>query len=70
MLAAGLILPSNDEWESLIVLVEKKYGSLRFCVEYSNLKEMRTGDAYQIPRIDECIDYLGDEKILKTLESK
>lgn len=56
MMYSGVIEPANKECASLIVMVSKKYGSLRFCVEYRKLNTMGIRDSYSIPPMDECID--------------
>ena len=68
MLAAGVIESATSEWASLFVLVPKKDGSLRFCVESRSLNAKSVADAYPLPRIDDCLDSLGDAKIFTTLD--
>ena len=63
----GIIKPSTSEWASPIVLVPKKDGTIRMCVDYRRLNSVVEADAYPIPRIDELIDRLGGAKYLPTL---
>ena len=68
MLAKGVIEPANTEWASPIVFVPKSDGSLRFCVDYRRLNAMTIRDSYPIPRMDECLDSLGDAVVFSTLD--
>ena len=67
-LKAGVIEPANTEWASQVVLVPKKDGSLRFCVDYRRLNAKKLADLYPLPRMDDCLDSLGDAAVLTTLE--
>ena len=51
-----------------IVLVKKKDGTLRFCVNYRKLNSLSQSDAYPMPRIDQLIDRLGQAKYVTTLD--
>ena len=46
MLAEGIVQPSHSPWASPIVLVEKKNGNVRFCVDYRKLNLVSKFDAY------------------------
>ena len=66
MLDAGIIEPSNSEWASPIVLVQKKDGTMRLCVDYRKLNSMAEADAYPMSRADELINDLGSAKFIST----
>ena len=68
MLREGVIEPATTEWASPVVLVPKPDGSLRFCVDYRRLNAITVRDTYPLPRMDECIDSLGDSCVFSTLD--
>ena len=59
MLEAGIIEHSSSEWSFPKVVVRKKDGSLRICVDYRRLNSITRVDSYPMPRIDELIERLG-----------
>ena len=68
MLEVGAIRKSSSPWASAIVLVRKKDGSLRFCIDLCKLNAQTIKDAYSLPRIDETLDCLGGATIFTSLD--
>ena len=68
MLVQGVIVPSTNPWASPIVLVAKKDGTTRFCVDYRKLNAITKLDVYPLPVIDDSLDLLADTKFFSTLD--
>jgi 8-oxo-dGTP pyrophosphatase MutT (NUDIX family)/predicted aspartyl protease len=68
MLKQGLIQPSTSPWSFPVVIVKKKNGKLRFCVNYKPLNDITKKDNYPLPRIDELLDSLQDAQWFTTLD--
>ena len=65
---ANVIQPSNSPWASPVVLVRKKDGTLRFCVDYRGLNSVTRLDQFPLPRIDDLLDQLGKSHYFTTLD--
>lgn len=68
MLKNGIIRPSTSPWASGIVLVKKKDGTQRFCIDYRQLNNVTIKDAYPLPRIDESLDQLAGSSWFSCLD--
>ena len=58
MLDAGAIRLSNSPWCNAVVLVWKKDGSLRFCIDFRRLNSLTKKDSHPLPRICETLGSL------------
>ena len=68
LLEAQVIRESSSPYASPIVLVRKKDGSLRLCVDYRLLNSKTRKDAFPLPRIEESLDALSGARWFSTLD--
>ena len=68
MLSRGVIEPAAGPWSSPIVLVPKKDGTTRFCVDFRRLNNLTRKDAHPLPRIDDTLDTLSGARWFSTLD--
>ena len=68
MLQGGTIEPAEGPWASPVMLVKKKDGSMRFCMDYRRLNDVTVKDAYPLPRIDDSLDTLAGSRWFSTMD--
>ena len=70
MRAQGVVVESDSPWSSPPVLVKKKDGTVRFCIDYRNLNEVTVPDQYPLPRIDDVLDALEHGRYFSVIDLK
>ena len=68
LLRQKVIKPSVSAYAAPVVLVRKKDGTLRLCVDYRKLNEKTIRDAYPLPRIEEALDCLHGAKYFSSID--
>ena len=68
MLKEGMIRESSSPWSSPVLMIKKKDGTWRLCVDYRKLNAITHKDAYPLPRIDETLESLSGSQFFTTLD--
>ena len=68
LLNRGLIEPSHSPWSFPVLLVQKKNGKYRMCIDYRKLNDITVKDSYALPFIDELISSVRGAKIFSALD--
>ena len=70
----GIVEGAQSPWNSPVLVVKKKSTdgtpAFRFCVDFRQLNEVTTKDAYPLPRIDQTLDALGGSQIFSVFDFK
>ena len=66
MLHDGITQPSHSPWATPMLLVPKKNGTLRICIDYRKLIEVTRPDPFPIPKIDDLLDWMSSAKFITT----
>ena len=68
MLEVGVIEPSCSQWASAPVLVRKRDGAVRYCIDFRRLNSITVKDAFPLPLISDCLDALAGTQFFSTLD--
>ena len=68
LLDNNIIQPSTSPWSAPIVLVKKKSGEDRLCIDYRRLNAITKKDSFPLPRIDDVLDLLQGQRYFSTLD--
>lgn len=70
MLDANVVRRSRSPWSFPVVIVDKKDGSKRFCVDFRQLNKVTKKNSYPLPLIDDILALLGKAKLFTSLDLK
>lgn len=70
MLTEGVVEASTSAWSSPVVLVKKKDGEQRFCIDFREVNKFTKKDAYPLPFVSAILDRLRNGKFLTSLDVK
>ncbi|CAI2345915.1 unnamed protein product [Caenorhabditis sp. 36 PRJEB53466] len=68
LLRSGRITESNTPWTSPLVLVKKKNGSMRVCLDFRRLNEVTIPDNFPLPRIEAILEKVGGSSYFSSLD--
>ena len=70
MLDGGAIHPSQSPWCNTVVLVRKKDGTLRFCIDFRRLNARTKKDTYPLPRMQETMECMVGARLFLSMDLK
>ena len=69
MLKAGVIQESTSEWAAAPVLIRKRDGTVRWCIDYHALNELTVKDNFPLPLVDDCLKTLSGNMWFSKLDA-
>ena len=68
LLKDGIISEWDSEWALPVIIVQKKMGETRLCVDYRKVNKVLRRDEWPFPRINDILDTLGNCKVFSVLD--
>ena len=68
LLEKTYIRSSVSPWRALVLFVKKKDGTLKLCIDYSQLDKFIVKNKYPFPRIDDLFDQMRGEKVFSKID--
>lgn len=68
MLKLGVIRPSRSPWSSPVLIVTKKDGTGRFCLDSRKINNVTIRDSYPLPYISRILDKLGGARYVSSID--
>jgi hypothetical protein len=65
---AGYIRPSSSPWGAPVLIVQKKDGSQRMCVDYRSLNDVTIKNKYPLPRIEDLFDQMRGVRVFSKID--
>ena len=69
-MSKGFVRPSTSPWGAPVLLVKKKDGSLRLCIDYRELNKVTIRNQYPLPRIDDLFDQLQGARVFLKIDMR
>ena len=68
MLRHDVVEPAASPWCSNVVMVKKKDGTMRFCIDYRKTNDLIKKDKFPLPKIDTCLDTLNGSRYFSSCD--